>query len=85
MQMQCLFCGGASIIDNKEIIELLFIAFITSTTVQNMIWSQRTRGIMSDGGMVLGAIQGWHRQQGLHRGGRTEEYSNISKNSINAQ
>ena len=55
---------GAGIIRSQVEIKRIFTAFTTTRTTRNTNWRQRTRGIMSGGGMVQGPSRGGQVNRG---------------------
>ena len=60
---------GASIIRSLEKIKQLFTAYTTTSSTRNTTWRHCTRGIMRDGGMVLGPSRGGKVNTGCTAGG----------------
>ena len=62
----CSACNvrGAGIIRSQVEIKRIFTAFTTTRTTRNTNWRQRTRGIMSGGGMVQGPSRGGQVNRG---------------------
>ena len=64
MQLQCLYCAGGRYNKEPSGDKRIFTAFTTTRTTRNTSWRQRTRGIMSDGGMVQGPPRGGQVNRG---------------------
>ena len=78
---------GASNTTSKEEININFVAYTTIKAITNTNCRQRSRGILREMGMVIGAPRGVTVNSGrtAYSGRSTEKLRNIAKIYINAQ